>query len=550
METYEHKEAGDQIRIETGTNPYFSRSKGLNPTQADDVLTTQMMQTVQGIPVPLSLQLTAGDVVALAGDYYTSAGWGLALQLPPRTGDVIQNNRQLFHKPVSEQETAAFQSAYADLASPTVKRQEIDRIYAVGTKQYIPFSSFLNSLAEQAVYAATVKNYGKKLSSNEAHFAPWSTRAYVVGHTAALQSAKLAYELKQVATGALVLDEASLQLQTIVNTAQQNPESFQLTDNGNVYEELSHRYHALAVQQDLFTMHFYSDHFAGGHLSRIGQLRQQMPAKFGVFGNILINSMHNEDNQDGVNVSNPFQPESSQRDTTPAAPFTMKRVKDDALGDGRYDNQANDENSNMLVNGMTNSLGDIAVVMQTGQVPQTPDFGGLPFLPEIDLTKRQTQPLLLQAANGQVYYRKHYQRIEVLSPSEYQQTLQDPASHGYAKLTYWDSIVLAAKSQVLGFIFSPKVVQPDATREASICRDEHTWALSKRGTSSAPLQTAAVATLRDETNQTTTQTSPPVIGLWRNTPAAKGVVPTLFSAPAPYATKTSPTHSTHPSALQ
>ncbi|CDZ77800.1 hypothetical protein BN59_02090 [Legionella massiliensis] len=462
METLEHKQAGDQIRIETFTNPYLEGSKNLNTADTNKLKVT-MMQTIDGIPVPLDLKLSAGDIVAMAGDYYTSAGWGYSLELPKPSGDVVSDNKKLFNNPVQAKEKQAFHDAFADLASTEVSQKDIERIYQIEKTTYVPFIESLNQIIQQIAYIFAVKDYSEKLSKNAAHFAPWSTRAYVVGHESALDNANLAYHFKQIAAGNVIDDETvSDELSAIVERIEKNPAQYgftaeQIDNKQDFYTELSNRYHALAVSQDLFAMHFYSDHFAGGHMSRIGLLRTVMPEQFGVWGNILINNMHNEDNHTGVKTTNPFQPNPNWQ---VGDVFAIDPEKTQSYGDGTYFQRSNDENANLLVNGMDNSLGDIARLMQSGEKRSAENYGGLAFLPEIDYSQPQPQPLLLQAADGKVYFRADVSHIKMLSPEAYAAAQQRPAENGYEELTPFKAFILVIKLRVFGFIFAPKLEVP------------------------------------------------------------------------------------------
>ncbi|WP_207384186.1 hypothetical protein [Legionella nagasakiensis] len=524
METYEHKAAGDQIRIEKIENPYLRGSDNLSPAE-ENKLFIKMMQTIDDVPVPLDLELSAGDIVALAGDYYTLPGWGKRLQLPPRNRDIIAENEQLFHERVFPEENAAFHGAYSDLASPAVKKRDTDRIYAIEKRTYIPFFSSLNSLVQQLVYSWTVKDYGKKLNENEAHFAPWSARAYIVGHHTALQHAHLAYYCERLAKGSVVEtdEEVPQTLRDALQKIRLNPEKFnlvsQITDNKILYNELMHRYHALAIGQDLFAMHFYSDHYAGGHISRIGRLRQSMPEQFGVWGSILINNMHNEDNSDGVTVTDPFQPERHAPYTSADKPFRMIREDNAAYGDGTYLQRDNAENSNMLINGMDNSLGDIYLARTKGEIRRSQDYGGLAFLPEIDYSKRQTQPLLIQGQDGTVYVRSDLSRIRMLSPTEYQRILQNPQDNGYEKLTYWGAFKLVFKLRVLGFIYSPKIMAISREREQEIQQDEQRFERHTTSRSLRPVPQGSVTMDLTHADQ---------VGAWRMTPPARKPEAGLF----------------------
>lgn len=513
METSEHRKAGNQIRIMTLGNPYLQGSKGLSEVDTNN-LRVRMMRIVDGIPVPLEFELDAGDIVALAGDYYTKAGWGLDLQLPPITGHVKKDNKTLFNLPISSKETEAYLQAYGDLASPTLSKDDIQNIYAIEEKTYIPFFPSLNNIFQQLVYAFKVNGYNKKLTLNEAHFAPWSTRAYIVGHTAALESTDLAYAFKQLAekgdlskVNATILAKAKEQ----ANKIRQNPGDFGykgLLDDKAIYQELYYRYHALAVSQDLFTMHFYSDHFAGGHLSRIGLLRQIMPADFGNWGSILINNMHNEDNTFGVNVLNPFQPQGYNQygaDTV----FGIDPSEDQAYGDGTYFERQNDTNSNQLINGMDNSLGDITRQLQTGEKRKPSEYGGLAFLPEVNYKESQPQPLLIHGEDNKVYYRANISRVEMLNAEQYAATRQDPVGNGYKELGYFSAIWLVAKLRLLSFIYTPKLEQPAIAGKTAIV--------------TSPVQEEVTSPVADGLIKTTAnsiETEKIRVGTWRDSPPA------------------------------
>ncbi|KTD16766.1 hypothetical protein [Legionella jordanis] len=457
METNEHKRAGDQIRIETMGNPYLFGSKHLLP-QKDDVLKLKMMQNVDGIPVPLDLTLSAGSVVALAGDYYTSPGWGLELSIP--SGEHGRGHKKVLNEPVSDKERSAFLKAYADLASPTVSEQDVEEIYRIEKTTYIPFFKSLNGLFQQLVYSFKVKGYSEKLNNNEAHFSPWSARAYVVGHQNALDMAELAFNFHKLAASEVISPAAFETLQSILLRIKEDPVKYKFTgkeSDQEVCTELGQRYHAMAVAQSLFANHFYSDHYAGGHLSRIGVLRKTMPERFGMWGSILINNMHNEDNTRSVTVTNPHQP--SMKDWKRHQTLIMPKTVDEAFGDGTYFLKGNDSNGDMLVNGMTNSLGDIARLLKTGEKPKRANFGGFCFLPEVDYQTTQNQPLLLIGDDGEIYFRSNIKISKLLSPSEYHTTLANPRNNGYERLTGWQAVLLVIKLRLLGFIYSPVVEQ-------------------------------------------------------------------------------------------
>lgn len=527
METYEHKEAGDQIRIALNDNIYLRGGTDLS-ADSEDPLYVTMMHKVNGVPVPLDLELSAGDVICLAGDYYTKAGWGLQLQ-------VYRENEQILRSPVSSREKQAFRQAYDDLASPRVTQKAINRIYKIDKSRYIP------GLLKELLFSFSVKGYGKKLLKNEAHFAPWSLRAYIVGHHSSLHMAELAYYCYQKAeAGVKIADiinesDVSQQLRKALEAIQENQVQYGFKRGGDsktILIELGHRYHAMAVACDLFTMHFYSDHFAAGHLSRIGQMRRSLPEEFGVWGSILVNNMHNEDNEDSVTVTNPFQPRQDAPFSREDRPFRMIREDNQAYGDGTYSERQNDENSNMLINGMDNSLGDIARLIATGEKRAPDAYGGLTFLPEIDYGKRQTQPLLILGMDNKVYFRSNVRYIKMLSPFEYQDTLHNPTEHGYEKLTYWKAIWLVLLLRLSWS--SPQVDLLSKGERLKIERDEERYAsrFSKR-----PSITSEFSPNQDgEEDISYHENRTPKVGAWRRSkgfsdiPMALQVPLSIFAA--------------------
>ncbi|MBI2784790.1 MAG: hypothetical protein HYX60_00140 [Legionella longbeachae] len=472
METYEHKEAGDNIGIETRDNPYLPRTveeKEQNLLKNANKFKVRMMQDLDGVPMPLNLWLSPGDIVALAGDYYTKAGWGLALKTPGPDCNPNEACEQLLSIPIEESETKAFQEAYADLANPSVKESDIKRIYYI--EDHLP------NLLQQVAYAWTVKDYGKKLINNEAHFDPWSLRAYMVGHKSALNAAELARACRilsgeKIQGNQSISQHVSDDLQKIKERIDKDRIKYGFSNKSTdtqIFEELANRYHAKAVAEELFIMHFYSDHFAGGHLSRIGMLRKSLPEQFGTWGSILINNMHNEDNTRSVEAINQYQAK------IPGSTFQMIKELFNAYGDDSYNLSKNDRNANMLVNGMTASLSDIYQLIETGEQPTPENYGGMSFLASIDYGKRQTQPLLVQGPKGETWFRSDVKNIKILSSNEYQEMLKNPKDHGYEKLTTFKAFQLVIKLRLLSFYFNPEVEVLSEKRRNKIELDEESY---------------------------------------------------------------------------
>ncbi|PUT40146.1 type IV secretion protein Dot, partial [Legionella taurinensis] len=143
---------------------------------------------------------------------------------------------------------------------------------------YVPFSPTLNFYAQQLMYYFRVKDYGEMLVRNQTHFTPWSIRVYILGHAIALRYARLSYELKQLATDRNYQSD-NPDLITLKNSLQNKNETL----SSNTLLDLANRYHAQAYSIELFTFHYYSDHFATGHMSMIGDLRVVLKERFGVW---------------------------------------------------------------------------------------------------------------------------------------------------------------------------------------------------------------------------------------------------------------------------
>src|SRR5665647_2928145 len=77
MDTIEHTELGDALRIANiEANPYL-RFDELG------VLHLRLQRFGDNnLPEPMELELSSGEVVAMAGDYFTQADWTLNLDLP------------------------------------------------------------------------------------------------------------------------------------------------------------------------------------------------------------------------------------------------------------------------------------------------------------------------------------------------------------------------------------------------------------------------------------------------------------------------------------
>ncbi|WP_277619262.1 hypothetical protein [Legionella norrlandica] len=300
MDTLEHTELGNGLLMDNiEGNPYL---------RVDEFGALHLRLQRFGknnMPEPMELEMSAGEIIAMAGDYFTQADWTMNLDLPKceRFNSPTELGKYLINKSIEPKEEAALITAYNNLAAPDVTRKEIDRIYSINKATYIPFFPTLNSYAQQLMLYLRVKNYGEMLVRNQTHFTPWSIRVYVLGHAIALRYAHLCYELKKLAEDS--------------NYQSSNPDllSVRLSlQNKNIplsrenLIDLAHRYHAQAYSVELFIFHYYSDHFATGHMSMIGDLRVVLKDRFGMWGNILANNIHDEVNRVGVYTVRPYDP--------------------------------------------------------------------------------------------------------------------------------------------------------------------------------------------------------------------------------------------------
>lgn len=414
----------------------------------DRPLTIAMMcMSDDGIPMPITndskpVHLTAGEIMSLAGDFYTYAGWGQSLRVDVNLTGYSPEN----------EEKCAFENAFHTLASKDLKRSDIDKIYELSKNH--------SGTVEELMYMVAVPDYKKKLEGNVAHFHPWSVRAYVVGHESALRMARFAHEFRSMP--AKFSDETS----AIYDKVKENPSKYGINligDNLDDHKqqigiELANRYHAMAVSQEMYAMHFLSDHFASGHMSRMGEMRFRTPQCLGTnwlamnLCSLLVNAMHTEDNEYGVLTTNIFTKRPQSRDE-----FEMPSVDSDARGDGTYFDKTNNLNGDMLLNAIDNSLGDITRLYTSGEAPSSDNFGALKFLPEVDYTKPQREPLMVLGSDKKtVYVRKDAGVAKTLDPDAYKAMLENPSQYGYERLTLWRSFTLALRFHVFSSFFSLK----------------------------------------------------------------------------------------------
>lgn len=453
MDTTEHTDVGNAIRFTyLNNNPYLR-------TDEQGVLHLFLQRfTKNNIPRPMALEMSAGEIVAMAGDYFTEEDWSMDLGLPKYAEfeNSVELGQYLIQKPIEAKESRALKTAYNNLAASDVSRKEIDQIYRINDTNYIPFSPILNFYFQQILFTLLVKDYGEMLIRNQTHFTPWSVRVYILGHEIALHYARLSYELHQLA------QNPDYQSQ---NQEAQNLQShYQLTSQNHKADlvDLAHRYHAQAYAMELYTFHYYSDHFAAGHMSMVGDLRVLLPQRFGTWGNILVNSFHDELNRIGIFSSNPYD-------------FVDKtEAPSCARGDGDFDSGVNAFNRGECITGMTSSIEELDKVLQGAPIPYQADYAGIKYMRDVDLNCRQIQPLLVQV-NEKIYQRSNLSQVKILSPSEYEALRDNPEAHGYHEVkNSWDAFILVVKIRLFPYLYEGKLVPLSDEKLEAIKLEERT----------------------------------------------------------------------------
>ncbi|WP_298627972.1 type IV secretion protein Dot [uncultured Legionella sp.] len=453
MDTTEHTELGNGIRLDsTENNPYLRIDEA-------GVLHLRLQRfNEKHLPIPMELEMSSGEIVAMAGDYFTQADWIMELDLPKleRFNSPVELGNYLIRKSIGFKEEEALIKAYNNLAAPDVSRKDIDLIYKINDNTYIPGFPALDFYVKQLMFYFRVKDYGEMLTTNQTHFTPWSVRVYVLGHSIALRYAHLAYELNKWAN--------------TPDYQSDNPDFHRirkdfagkgLLPSRTELFDLAHRYHAQALSMELFTFHYYTDHFATGHMAMVGDLRKILPERFGTLGSILANNLHDEINRVGVFTIRPYDPTPDERD----APTR-------ARGDGDINTCLDKFNRQACADGMAASIQDIQNVLHGAPIPQHKDFGGLEHMPDVDFNSRQHQPLLV-LSNDRIFYRKELSKIHILSPTEYEGLRANPLAYGYKELTStWDAFKLVAKLRLLPFVYEGKIQPVSSVKKIEIMLDE------------------------------------------------------------------------------
>lgn len=452
MDTKEHTELGNALTFNGfKNNPYLKTGK-------QGELGLQMMRfSNTGIPEPMNLNLSFGNVIAMAGDFFTDPTWSMALNLPKCHGQKAKSvGKKLIRQPVKPEDKQALLRAYNNLASPNVQKSDIDKIYRIDSTRYVSFSDSLNDYVKQLMFYLRVKDYGEMLNRNQTHFTPWSVRVYTIGHHLALEFSRMAYEFQQVAYRQ---DYIPKQESARVLWETLKAEKAYTADE---LHDLAYRYQAMALGLELFTFHYYSDHFAAGHMSMVSDLRVLLQERFGTLGSILANDLHNELNRVGVYTTRAYDP-------TP----TPSDAPNPARGDSDFNKCINYFNKTACLNGMQKSLGDLERVALGGEIPAQKNYAGLEEMPDVDKTYRQPQPLFILDENETIFYRRNLSEIRLLSPSDYQNLRENPGAHGYSPLTSkWSAFNLVAKLRLFPYVYQGRLQTLSLSESLRIQKEE------------------------------------------------------------------------------
>lgn len=498
MDTTEHTKLGNAIRYTNlQNNPYLR-------VDENGVLYFKLQRLKPGVEIPAPmLEVSAGEAVAMMGDYFTKADWWMHLHLheylnldpdyvldAQRVSEIAEG---LDNLDIEGSERIALMAAYNKFASPKVSRELINNIYKINDKKYIPFSETLNFYAQQFAFYWDVDNYGKMLDRNQTHFTPWASRVYVIAHAQALLMAQYAYEIKQYAK--------DKNFKFTDKTFAARLEAERAKNPGISLENIAHRYHALALSIEISAYHYFTDHFASGHMSMVGMLRTKLPHLFGVWGGLLVNSLHDELNFNGVRTkvirSNEFS-----------------NIM--AYGDSSFSDEKNKKMQDACIDGMHASIADLDSVLDGGAIPHQKDFAGLKYLPDIDFRVRQPSPLIVLGQDNKIYYRSDISKITMLSPLQYQQVRENPAANGYKELknslqAFW----LVFKLRVLSFIYGPTLQEPSAQQLSRIEQDELFFREPAKAMQSSYAWLAQQQVEQPQNTETETETEPSTAPLWR-----------------------------------
>lgn len=318
------------------------------------------------LELPNGLSLSVGQIIALAGDFYGVPGTPVTLGYQPQVQNTTAEQEALF----KQQFLAAYQTlAYAPEAQEEFnktkvliekERATIGRYLQQGLTAKAAYDELGNSLSEawDKIYGGSswlggkipipglMGRYLKLAEDNQDHFAPYSYKAYQVGHGLAIEKAL----------------EASR-----ADTAEQRD-----------------RLLVEAYAMDAFAGHFLTDSFAAGHM-RVPRIKLPEVTFLPVIGSLLTKYMHDEDNENGLWVTNGFGD------------------KWQAFGDGSLFDSVNDANTDKVIAAVQVSLDEVYQAFVSGEAVESTMAA---YFPRVDDQAANSTPMFQYDKVRQVMLRR------------------------------------------------------------------------------------------------------------------------------------------------
>lgn len=280
FDSHEHKHIGDQINIFCPLS--------IDPNTALDI-NSRIPAGFCPLPFPNQLNLTMGQIIALAGDFYGLPYKGAFWKTYTPIESIADRDLKLnnLYQPVTDAEKGRFITAFNSLYESAEALLEVNKIVAIFSKveqASITGEKYDPTCDYEFATGATVCVFGipspsddfngrylKLAENNIDHFGIHAIRSYIIGHSIALECAQQ-----------IPIDELS-------------------------HESGQHRF-ARCLALDGYAQHFLTDIHSGGHIRtpRVELMNSISPYSATVAG-LLAKCMHDEDSELGVETSNAQQ---------------------------------------------------------------------------------------------------------------------------------------------------------------------------------------------------------------------------------------------------
>lgn len=369
FESAEHENIGNKVKLRFPTShpsPGFEEQEVLGAEE-------------RPLRLPNGLELTFGQIIALAGDFYG---------VPKHP--IIDPSEKL--EKVTSGRRERFLAAYSTLANANYKeiKMELDQILKIMTEERSELETALEfkegkvtisdedgniRMVPSEVYERLGNSLTKKwdevtggkwvfgvpfifvrmlklAQNNYDHFLPFAKEAYLVGHELALEKAKKASKVGQLAQKKRLLEEA--------------------------------------YSIDAFGCHFLTDSFSSGHLRtpRRELAKQVTPSNV---GHLLCKYMHDEDNKYGLRVTN------------------KRGDKWIAYGDGMLLNEESEENHRIAVAAVQASVDQVYEAFLHPE-KATCSRRVSDFIPFVDPTEKNNYPMF-QVKDGKLFRRADLENL-------------------------------------------------------------------------------------------------------------------------------------------